>query len=73
MRQVALSDAAYAVVCGMVQPTDQVDSERVVANAVVWEEVRHAFPINEFEAAVKRGDVTYVFEGEIPYDEEPAR
>jgi hypothetical protein len=58
-RTIELSEKAYAVVCGMVQMTEDVDSDAVCTSADVWKEVREAFPSAEFTAAVMKGLVSY--------------
>ena len=58
-RVVELSEAAYAVVCGMVQDSEDVNEAGVIAPTGVWEEVRQAFPLSEFRLGVKRALITY--------------
>jgi hypothetical protein len=47
VRLVALSGDAHRTVCGLVQPTDAVDTEQVFAAEEVWAEVRSTFPLAE--------------------------
>lgn len=47
VRLVALSHDAHRTVCGLVQPTDVIDTEQVFAADEVWAEVRSAFPLAE--------------------------
>lgn len=47
-RMVALSEDAYRVVCGLVQPTDVVNSNGVIAPPDTWTEIRKAFPLSAF-------------------------
>ena len=56
---IRLSDAAWAVVCGMVQTTDAVDTEAIVTVDAVWDEVREAFPLAAFHQAVEAGLIEY--------------
>lgn len=55
VRLVALSRDAHRTVCGLVQPTDVVDTEQVFAAGEVWAEVRSAFPLAE--AAVGEDEI----------------
>lgn len=41
---IALSRDAHRTVCGLVQPTEVVDSEEVFAADEVWAEIRDLFP-----------------------------
>jgi hypothetical protein len=47
VRLVALSRDAHRTVCGLVQPTDIIDTEQIFAAEEVWAEVRSAFPLAE--------------------------
>lgn len=44
---VALSTEAYAVLCGLVQPTDEVNAAGI--NSLAWDELRRTFPLAHFE------------------------
>lgn len=48
MKTIQLTDEEYAVLCGLVQPTDQVDSSGIYTE--VWESLRDKFPLSEFQA-----------------------
>jgi hypothetical protein len=58
-RTIELSEQAYAVVCGMVQMTEDVDPDGVVVEKKVWDEVRELFPKEEFFAALVNGELSY--------------
>lgn len=58
-RVVELSEAAYAVVCGMVQDSEDVNEAGVIAPTGVWTEVRQQFPLTDFWLGVKQGEITY--------------
>jgi hypothetical protein len=58
-RTVALSDTAWAVICGMVQTTDAVETEAIIAEDPVWDEIREAFPLAAFRQAVDAGMIEY--------------
>jgi hypothetical protein len=47
MRLIALSGEAHRAVCGLVQPTDVVDSAEVFAAEEVWAEIHSSFPAAE--------------------------
>jgi hypothetical protein len=47
VRLIALSGEAHRAVCGLVQPTDVVDSAEVFAADEVWAEIHSAFPAAE--------------------------
>lgn len=49
-RTVILSERAYEVLCGLVQPTDQVNITGIYTD--VWDELREAFPVEVFLARV---------------------
>jgi hypothetical protein len=55
VRLVALGRDAHRTVCGLVQPTEVLDTDQVFAADEVWEEVRAAFP--PAEAAVGEDEV----------------
>ena len=59
---VTMSKEAHAVLCGLVQPTEQVDSELISSER--WDELRRLFPIEQFWPAVERGLVDYDAEKE---------
>lgn len=63
-RTIILSDDAYAVICGMVQGSEDVEVDQIIAPDPVWDEIRGQFPLADFHAAVTRG-------GDITYDPEP--
>jgi hypothetical protein len=44
-----LSDAARAVIAGLVAPTDDVNPAGITAPDSVWDEIRAAFPLSLFE------------------------
>jgi hypothetical protein len=44
---VVLSPEAHRTVCGLVQPTDEVDPTEVFASDGAWAEIRSAFPATE--------------------------
>lgn len=48
MRTIELSDHAYETICGLVQPTDTIDPSTVMAPANVWDEIRAAFPEDNY-------------------------
>jgi hypothetical protein len=50
VRLIALSRDAHQTVCGLVQPTEVVDSEEVFAADEVWAEIREVFPAAEAKA-----------------------
>jgi hypothetical protein len=58
---IELSDAAYAVVCGLVQPSEEIEVNGITASERVWEELRLAFPSHVFHANVAKGRVGYEF------------
>lgn len=61
-RVVVLSPEAYAMVCGLVAPTEEGDHKRGVWHAGVLgpiEEVQSAFPTDDFWQAVKDGAIEY--------------
>jgi hypothetical protein len=47
VRLVALGPEAHRTVCGLVQPTDEVDPTEVFASKEAWAEIRSAFPASE--------------------------
>jgi hypothetical protein len=47
LRLVALSPAAHRTVCGLVQPTEEIDPAEIYADDQVWEEIRSIFPAEE--------------------------
>jgi len=47
VRLVALSEEAHRTVCGLVQPTDEIDPSEVFASDGAWSEIRSAFPASE--------------------------
>lgn len=51
---VGLSDEAYRMVCGLVQPTWDVEPETVVGEA--WDEVRARFPLSYYQANTKEDE-----------------
>jgi hypothetical protein len=62
MISVDLTDEAYAVLCGLVQPSDDVNVDGIVADQEVWDEIRTRFPLQDFQASVANGAVEYVEE-----------
>jgi hypothetical protein len=48
MKTIELSDEAYALVCGLVHPSDDIDTEKVVALDPTWSEVRSKFPLTDY-------------------------
>ncbi len=47
MRLIALGGEAHRTVCGLVQPTDEVDPSEVFASDGAWSEIHSAFPAAE--------------------------
>lgn len=47
VRLVALGSEAHRTVCGLVQPTDEVDPTEVFASEEAWAEIHSAFPASE--------------------------
>lgn len=45
---ITLSAEAFRVVCGLVQPTDEVDPESVAASMKTWQEIRETFPASSY-------------------------
>lgn len=45
---IELSREAYLTLCGLVQDEVEVDSERIMASADVWTELRTTFPLADF-------------------------
>lgn len=55
-----LSADAWAVICGMVQGSEDVETTEIYPQAEgVWEEIRRAFPIDGFTKAVRDGKIEY--------------
>lgn len=60
--QVNLSDEAYAVVCGLVNPSEDADEQNGVHHPGIFgpfDEIRASFPVKAFWDAVEAGDVEY--------------
>lgn len=58
MRAVVLSEEAFAVLCGTVHPTDDVNTQGIFSEA--WEELRQTFPLDYFKkVANERGEDFY--------------
>lgn len=47
LRWVVLSLDAHRTICGLVQPSEEIDSEEVFVADEVWAEIRSAFPVAE--------------------------
>jgi hypothetical protein len=47
VRLIALGPEAHRTVCGLVQPTEEVDPSEVFASDWAWAEIRSAFPASE--------------------------
>lgn len=47
VRLIALGEEAHRTICGLVQPTDEVDPTEVFASDGAWSEIRSAFPADE--------------------------
>jgi len=47
VRLIALGEEAHRTICGLVQPTDEVDPSEVFASDEAWSEIRSAFPAAE--------------------------
>jgi len=47
VRLVALGPEAHRTVCGLVQPTEEVDPSEVFASDRAWAEIRSEFPASE--------------------------
>lgn len=60
MVRVELSDEAFALVCGLVQPTKAVDRSVVDAPRNTWDEARACFPFAAFQIGVETGVVEYL-------------
>lgn len=48
MPTVAISPDAYRVLCGLVQPSEDIDAETVMAPDATWTELRNIFPLASF-------------------------
>ena len=48
-KTITLSDDAYRVLCGLVQPTGVVDSDDVQAHDATWRELRGTFPHSDYD------------------------
>ena len=55
MKTITLSDEAYAMLCGLVAPSDEADETHGVNHQGIsgdaWNELREKFPVNDFWAA----------------------
>ena len=58
--QIDISDEAFAVVCGLVQDAELVQSAAIYMPATVWTELREKFPLEDFREAVAAGAVSYM-------------
>lgn len=72
MKTIILSDDAYAMVCGLVAPSDDADSKRGVNHAGVFgpiEEVQANFPVTDFWAAIegKTEDDDFYYDSEAGF------
>lgn len=47
VRLIALGPEAHRTVCGLVQPTEEIDPSEVFASDGAWAEIRSAFPASE--------------------------
>lgn len=57
-RTVVLSEESFAVLCGLVQPQDDVNASGIFSEA--WDELRRTFPIEHFrQVAQERGEDFY--------------
>lgn len=60
-RAIVMSQEAYDVLCGLVQPSDEVNQAGIFSPA--WDELRKTFPIERFHAAIEeRGEDFYMKE-----------
>ena len=56
---VELTEEAYSVLCGLVQPSEQVNADGIIASEPAWNELRESFPLDAFESAVRGRVITY--------------
>jgi hypothetical protein len=56
---VVLSEEAFAVVCGLVQPSSDVNPIGIFADEPVWHELRDKFPLANFDAAASASIINY--------------
>ncbi len=54
---VELSEAEFAVVCGLVQPSNEVNINGIQTD--VWEKLRGHFQLENFKLAVAQGIIEY--------------
>jgi hypothetical protein len=52
-RNVTLSEKAHLLLCGLVQATEDIDSEHIFAPDELWAELRALFPADEFRQNVE--------------------
>ncbi len=45
---IELTDDAYRVLCGLVQPDAEIDSETITVKAETWAEIWAAFPQTDY-------------------------
>jgi len=57
--KIEMSEPAYAVLCGLVQSSDDVNSAGIIAPGPVWNELKEFFPLTDFEALVAERVITY--------------
>jgi hypothetical protein len=54
-----MSEAAYAVLCGLVQSSDDVVATGVIAPEGIWQELREFFPLKDFDELCAAKVITY--------------
>lgn len=57
METVELTTDEYAVLCGLVQPSEDVNAIGIYSDA--WEGLREKFPLRDFRLAVEAGVISY--------------
>ena len=59
MENVMLTEDQFAVICGLVQTSEDVNADGIFPKAGVWESLREDFPIEKFHLAVHLGIISY--------------
>lgn len=67
LKLLVLTKEEHQLICGMVQPTSDIDSDGVCANHEVWEGVREKFPLSDFpmDADPDDGNPPVYYHGEL--------